>query len=48
MEISEMEIEFTPSMFSKRFQNRDDLINHYIEFAQKGKHLEESFIKKRN
>lgn len=32
----DMEVEYTPSLFTKRFQNRDDLFNHYIEFSQKG------------
>lgn len=33
---STLELQYTPSKFSKRFTDRDDLINHYIAFSQKG------------
>lgn len=32
-----LEIEYTPSLFSKRFGNRDELIANYIEFTSKGR-----------
>lgn len=32
-----LEVEYTPSLFSKRFQNREDLFSHYLEFSLKGK-----------
>ena len=33
----DLETEYTPSMFSKRFKSRDDLIEHYQRFAKEGK-----------
>jgi len=30
-----LEVEYTPSLFSKRFENRDELFSHYLEFSLK-------------
>lgn len=34
-----LEVEYTPSLFSKRFKNRDELMEKYIEFTLKGEIL---------
>lgn len=36
-EENQLENEYTPSKFSKRFQNRDELISHHIEFIRNGR-----------
>lgn len=32
----ELEDQYTPSLFSKRFATRDELIDHHLEFTKKG------------
>lgn len=35
----DLEAEYTPSMFSKRFKNRDELLEHHIQFTAEGESL---------
>lgn len=32
----DLEAEYTPSLFSKRFANRDELIENHLKFAKEG------------
>lgn len=34
--IDELEIQYTPSIFSKRFSSRDNLLNHFSKFTFEG------------
>jgi hypothetical protein len=36
-EVKNLEIEYTPSLFTKRFASRDELLQHFIHFSKSGK-----------
>jgi hypothetical protein len=36
MDVNQLEDEYTPSLFSKRFENREDLFAHYNKFSSEG------------
>lgn len=34
--MEDLEIEYTPSLSSKRFSTRDELLQHFLKFSQDG------------
>lgn len=36
MDVNELEDEYTPSLFSKRFENREELFEYYNKFTKEG------------
>lgn len=36
MDVNQLEDEYTPSLFSKRFDNREKLFEHYTKFTGEG------------
>lgn len=39
-----LEADYTPSLFSKRFPTRDELLAHYENFAKNGKYEDYLFL----
>lgn len=37
MSFEELEIEYTPSFFTKRFKSRDEILEHFMKFSFDGK-----------
>lgn len=35
----DLEVQYTPSLFSKRFRSREELFKHFINFSKNGNQL---------
>ena len=48
MDVNQLEDEYTPSLFSKRFENREELFDHYNKFTKEGERKIKEKMNKRS